>query len=41
MDIYPKCYFADDKLIVLENLLLEKDYGLLDKEELQDFETAK
>lgn len=41
MDIYPKCYYADDKCIVFENLVVGKGYVLLNKEEQQDFESAR
>ncbi len=41
MDIYPKCYWADKKLIVLENLVMSKGFILPDKENLQDFNAAQ
>lgn len=39
--LYPKCYFADEKMIVLENLALDKGFAILDRDGHQDFETAK
>src|SRR3989442_559643 len=41
MDFYPKCYYADKKMIVLENLVLEKGYTQANKEERQTLEHAK
>ncbi len=41
MDIYPKCYYADEQLIVLENLVLDKGFVLLEKEKMQDFYAAQ
>ncbi|ODM93652.1 putative oxidoreductase dhs-27 [Orchesella cincta] len=40
LDIYPKCYYGDDKLMIFENLVVDKGYVLLPKEEMQDFEAA-
>ncbi|ODM90786.1 hypothetical protein Ocin01_15895 [Orchesella cincta] len=39
-NIYPKCYFADDKITIFENLFL-KGYRLGDREEKQSLEEAK
>ncbi len=41
MDIYPKCYYGDDKLVVLENLILTKGFMLHKKEDMQDFDAAQ
>jgi len=40
MDFFPKCLFANDEMIVMENLA-KKGYVLLSKRERQDLETAK
>ncbi len=43
MDIYPKCYFADEDMVVLDNYLDGSDTGymLLNKIERQDFKSAE
>ncbi len=41
VEIYPKCYYGDEKLVVLENLVLNKGFILLDKENMQDFDAAQ
>lgn len=41
MNIYPKCYYADEKITVLENIVLEKGYEMLDRAVPQDFDGAK
>lgn len=41
VDFYPKCYHGDDKLIVLENLKIEKGYELLDNKKRHDLEAAR
>lgn len=41
MAIYPKCYYGDDSMIVFENLVVDKGFFLVNKEERQDFEAAK
>lgn len=40
LSIYPKCYYADNKMMVFENVVLDKGVFLLDKVEQQDFEAA-
>lgn len=39
-DIYPKCYFADERLIILENLVADKGCTLLGKQERHSLEVA-
>lgn len=41
LNFYPKCYYGDGKMIVLENLVVGKDYILRNKEDRQDLESAK
>ncbi|ODN02404.1 putative oxidoreductase dhs-27 [Orchesella cincta] len=41
VDMYPKCYFGDSNMIVLENLVVDKGYELLDKNEKQDLEAVR
>ncbi|CAL8123655.1 unnamed protein product [Orchesella dallaii] len=41
LDFYPKCYYGDETLIVLENLVLDKGYMLLDASEKQDMEAVR
>ncbi|CAL8070783.1 unnamed protein product [Orchesella dallaii] len=41
VDMYPKCYYGDDDLIVFENLVVGKGYILLDKQEQQDLDATK
>ncbi len=41
MNFYPKCYFADEHMIVLENLVVDKGYELKNKDEGQTLENAK
>lgn len=40
VNFYPKCYYGDKKMIVLENLVLEKGLVMLKKEDLHDLEAA-
>jgi hypothetical protein len=40
LDFFPKCLFANDEMIVMENLA-KKGYELLSKREKQDLDTAK
>ncbi|CAL8123643.1 unnamed protein product [Orchesella dallaii] len=41
IDFYPKCYYGDQTMVVLENLVLEKGYVLLNKEVKQDLEATR
>lgn len=41
MEIYPKSYYGDEHLVVLENLVLNKGFTLLNKEDFQDFNAAQ
>ncbi|CAL8138694.1 unnamed protein product [Orchesella dallaii] len=41
MDIYPKCYYGDNNVLVFENLVLGKGYELLNKVNKHDLETAR
>lgn len=41
LDIYPKCYYGDETMIVFENLVLDKGFALMDKEDRQDFDAAR
>ncbi|CAL8070772.1 unnamed protein product [Orchesella dallaii] len=41
VDMYPKCYYGDDDMIVFENLVVEKGYVLLDKVEQQDLDAVR
>ncbi|CAL8070780.1 unnamed protein product [Orchesella dallaii] len=41
VDMYPKCYYGDNDLIVLENLVVERGYVLLNKEEPQDLDAVR
>ncbi|CAL8070771.1 unnamed protein product [Orchesella dallaii] len=41
VDMYPKCYYGDDDMIVFENLVVGKGYVMLDKQEMQDLEATK
>ncbi|CAL8123619.1 unnamed protein product [Orchesella dallaii] len=41
VDLYPKCYFGDKNMIVFENLVLEKGYELLNKQERQDLDAVR
>ncbi|ODN02392.1 putative oxidoreductase dhs-27 [Orchesella cincta] len=41
VDMFPKCYYGDEHMIVFENLVVEKGYELLDKKELQDLEAIR
>ncbi|CAL8123631.1 unnamed protein product [Orchesella dallaii] len=40
LDMYPKCYYGDNKMIVFENVVLEKGYTLLPKDEMQNLDAA-
>lgn len=40
IDFLPKCYYADESVIVLENLVVSKGYGLLPHDG-HDFNTAR
>lgn len=41
IDFYPKCYYGDDKMIVLENMVVDKGYELIPREIRQDLEAAR
>lgn len=41
MDFFPTCFYADDKEIILENLVKDKGYYLNSKLDRQDLETVK
>lgn len=40
VSFYPKCYFADKTMIVMEDLGLERGFVMLKREERQDLEEA-
>ncbi|ODM93651.1 hypothetical protein Ocin01_13029, partial [Orchesella cincta] len=40
LDIYPKCYYGDNELVVFENIVVEKGYMLLPKDDMQDLDAA-
>ncbi|CAL8070777.1 unnamed protein product [Orchesella dallaii] len=41
VDMYPKCYYGDDDMIVFENLVVGKGYMLFDKQEQQDLDATR
>ncbi|CAL8147826.1 unnamed protein product [Orchesella dallaii] len=41
LDFYPKCYYGDKTMVVLENLVIDKDYMLLEAGEKQDMEAVR
>ncbi|CAL8123649.1 unnamed protein product [Orchesella dallaii] len=41
LDFYPKCYYGDKTLMVLENLVLDKGYSLLELAEKHDMEVVR
>lgn len=41
LDFFPKVFYGDDEMVVLENLVLDDTFIMLDKEERMDLFTAK
>ncbi|CAL8070781.1 unnamed protein product [Orchesella dallaii] len=41
VDMYPKCYYGDNNMVVFENLVVGKGYVLLNKKEQQDLDATK
>ncbi|ODN02403.1 putative oxidoreductase dhs-27 [Orchesella cincta] len=41
VDMYPKCYYGDENMVVFENLVVEKGYELLNKVEQQDLDAVR
>lgn len=41
LDFYPKCYYADEKMCLLENLVVGKQYETKDKKKMLAFPFAK
>lgn len=41
MDNFPKCWYADEDMVVLENLVLDDSFIMLNKDDKQDLFTAK
>lgn len=41
LPFFPKCLYGDDEMVVMNNLVLDDTWIMLDKEEGQDLETAK
>ncbi|CAL8123628.1 unnamed protein product [Orchesella dallaii] len=40
LDIYPKCYYGDNKTLIFENLVVDRGFILLPKEEMQNLDAA-
>ncbi len=41
LDFFPKCFYGDEDMVVLENLVLDDTFIMLDKEIRHDLFTAK
>ncbi|CAL8070770.1 unnamed protein product [Orchesella dallaii] len=41
VDMYPKCYYGDNDMVVFENLVVGKGYVLLKKVEQQDLDAVR
>ncbi|ODM98198.1 hypothetical protein Ocin01_08480 [Orchesella cincta] len=41
LDLYPKCYYGDNNMLVFENLVSDKGYVLLNKVEKHDLNTTR